>query len=143
MPEAKTGDTVKVHYTGRFDDGDVFDTTTNREPFQFTIGEDDVILGFQQAVIGMKPGDTKTERITPKSAYGPYRSELVVEVDKTTIADDVEPEIGQRFRVSQPDGQKFDVTVKEVSDSKVTFDANHPLAGQDLTFDIELIEIIG
>ena len=143
MPEAKTGDTVKVHYTGKFDDGDVFDTTTNREPFQFTIGEDDVILGFQQAVIGMKPGDTKTERVTPKSAYGPYRSELVVEVDKTTITDDVEPDIGQRFRVSQPDGQKFDVIVKEVSESKVTLDANHPLAGKDLTFDIELIEIIG
>ncbi len=143
MPEAKKGDTVKVHYTGRFDDGDIFDTTTNREPFQFKIGEDDVIFGFQQAVIGMKPGDIKTERITQKGAYGPYRSELVVEVDKKNIADDIEPEIGQRFRVSQPDGQKFDVTVKEVSESKVTLDANHPLAGKDLTFEIELLEIIG
>lgn len=143
MSGAKTGDTVKVHYTGRFDDGDVFDTTTNREPFQFKIGGDDVILGFQQAVIGMKPGDTKTERITQESAYGPYLNELVVEIDKTNIADDVEPEIGQRFRVSQPDGNKFDVTVKAVSESKVTLDANAPLAGKDLTFDIELIDIIG
>ena len=142
MSKAKHGDNVKVHYTGKLDNGNVFDTTNNQEPLQIKIGKNEVIPGFEQAIIGMEPGETKTTKISANRAYGTYREELVVEVNKDKIIDDVKPEVGQKLKVSQPDGQKFVVTVKEVSASTVTLDANHPLAGKDLTFEIQLLEII-
>ena len=142
MPGVKQGDTVKVHYTGKLDNGDVFDTSVNGDPLQFTVGKRDVIAGFEQAVMGMMPGETKSTKISAHRAYGPYREELVVEVDKKNIDDDMDLQIGQRLKIKQPDGQEFIVTVTELSDQKVKLDANHPLAGKDLTFDINLIEIV-
>jgi len=143
MPGVKQGDTVKVHYTGRLDNGDVFEASAEQEPLQFTVGSREVIPGFEQAVMGMTPGESKTTKISAPRAYGPHLKDLVVEVDRKNIGDEVDLQIGQRLQITQPDGQKFIVTVTEMSDLKVKLDANHPLAGKDLTFDINLIEIVG
>jgi peptidylprolyl isomerase len=141
MAQAKKGDTVKVHYTGKLDDGSVFDTSADREPLQFTIGEGQIIPDFEQAVVGMNPGDSKTVQIPSDRAYGPHREEMVMEVDRNEFPADLEPKVDQRLQVSQQDGQTFAVTVTAVSETKVTLDGNHPLAGKDLTFDIQLSEI--
>lgn len=141
MGQAKPGDIVKIHYTGRLNDGTVFDSSINRDPLEFTLNGGQVIPGFDQAVVGMSPGETKTEKIPMDQAYGPYRTEMVVEVTKQQMPAGLEPEVGQQLQVQQPNGQVLPVFVTDVTDSKVTLDANHPLAGEDLTFDIELVEI--
>ncbi|WP_315790706.1 peptidylprolyl isomerase [Fischerella sp. JS2] len=141
MGQAKLGDTVKVHYTGKLDDGTVFDTSVEREPLQFSIGEGLVIPGFEQAVVGMTPGESKRTNIPADEAYGPYRPELVMVVDKERIPTDVSVEVGQMLQISQSNGQAIPVVVTEVSDSQITLDANHPLAGQELIFDIQLVQI--
>jgi FKBP-type peptidyl-prolyl cis-trans isomerase 2 len=141
MGQAKPGDTVKIHYTGKLDDGTVFDSSASREPLEFTLSSGQVIPGFDQAVLGMSPGETKTEKIPMDQAYGPYREEMVVEVSRQQMPPELEPEVGQQLQVQQPDGQTIPVFVTEVTESTVTLDANHPLAGEDLTFDIELVEI--
>jgi peptidylprolyl isomerase len=142
MIQAKPGDTVKIHYTGKLDDGTVFDSSTNREPLEFTLDQGQVIPGFEQAVLGMSPGESKTQKIPMDQAYGPYREEMVIQVNKEQLPPDLEPEVGQQLQVQQPNGQAVPVFVTEVSDSNVTLDANHPLAGENLTFDIQLVEII-
>jgi len=142
MAQAKTGDTVKVHYTGKLDDGTTFDTSADREPLQFTIGEGQLITDFEQAVIGMNPGDSKTVQIPSDNAYGPRHEEMVMEVDRQEIPEGMNPEVDQMLQVRQSDGQAFVVKVTAVSESKVTLDGNHPLAGKDLTFDIQLDEIV-
>lgn len=141
MTQAKPGDTVKIHYTGRLEDGTVFDSSANREPFEFTINSGQVIPGFDQAVTGMTPGETKTKKIPVDQAYGPHRPEMVIEVDKQQLPPDLRPEVGQQLQVQQENGQIIPVFVAEVTDSTITLDANHPLAGEDLTFDIQLVEI--
>ncbi len=141
MTQVRLGDTVKVHYTGKLGNGEVFDSTADKEPLTFTLGEGTVIPGFEQALIGMNPGEEKTVKISAIRAYGPYQKQLVVDVDKEKFVDEIEPEIGQRFQVSQPDGTKFVVTVLSIEETKVTLDANHPLAGKDLTFDIQLLDV--
>jgi len=138
---AKTGDTVKVHYTGKLDDGTVFDSSNGREPLQFTIGEGQVIPGFEQAVTGMKPGESQTVKIPVEEAYGPYQQELVLVVGQDQFPADLEPEVGQQLQITQADGKVTVVTVTGISESGVILDANHPLAGKDLTFEIELMEI--
>ena len=142
MAQAKTGDTVKVHYTGKLDDGTIFDTSIKREPLQFTIGEGKIIPDFEQAVIGMNPGETKNVQIPSDNAYGPHLEDRVMVVDRSEFPEDLKPEVDQRLQVRQSDGQVFAVTVIDVSESKVTLDGNHPLAGKDLTFDIQLSEIV-
>ena len=142
MTEAKNGDTVKVHYTGKLDDGAVFDTSTNRDPLQFTIGKDQVIPGFEQTIIGMNPGKSKTTKIPADKAYGPHRKEMVLVVDRNQLPVDLKPEVGQQLQNRQADGRTIRVTITEVSESSVTLDANHPLAGKDLTFDVQLVEIV-
>ncbi|UCB46454.1 MAG: peptidylprolyl isomerase [Spirochaetota bacterium] len=142
MPGVKFGDTVKVHYTGKLDNGDVFDNTDDKGPLTFLLGDGKVIPGFEQALVGMNPGEKKTVKISALRAYGPYLKQLVIEVGKDKFVDNIEPEIGQRLQINQPDGEKFIVTVTEVSESNVILDANHPLAGKDLTFDIHLLEIM-
>ena len=139
---AKEGDTVKVHYTGTLEDGSVFDTSVEREPLQFTIGEGTVIPGFEQGVIGMKLGESKTITIPADQAYGPYYEDRVWVVDRDQLPPGMEPEVGQRLQTTQANGQIVVVTVINVSESTVTVDANHPLAGKDLTFEIQLVEII-
>lgn len=138
--EAKAGDRVAVHYTGRFADGSVFDSSRGHEPLRFTIGAQEVIPGFEHAVIGMSPGQSKTQTIPSEQAYGPRNEEMVVAVDRKEFPSDMDVQVGQRLKLSQ-EGQTMVVTVTEVGDASVTLDANHPLAGQDLVFDIELVEI--
>ncbi|MEW6382032.1 MAG: peptidylprolyl isomerase [bacterium] len=139
--QAKEGDTVRVHYTARFMDGTVFDSSVMREPLEFTIGEGLLIPGFEQAVVGMHPGESKTEQVSAEQAYGPHRDEMVLEVDRNQFPSGLEPEVGQQLQVRQANGLITDVTVTDVHDSRVTLDANHPLAGKDLVFDIQLVEI--
>ncbi len=141
MTQAKLGDTVLVHYTGKLLDGTVFDSSMSRDPLEFSIGEGEVIPGFEQAVIGMSPGETKTEEIPCDRAYGPHRPEMVMLVDRQQIPDDLEIEEGLQLQLQHPSGQVINVTVTEMDDSKVILDANHPLAGQDLTFDIHLVAL--
>ncbi len=141
MTQAKHGDTVKVHYTGKLDDGTVFDSSSDRDPLEFTIGSGNIIPGFERAVVGMTPGDSKTETIPTDDAYGPYMEEMVVTIDRQQMPAEMEPEVGQQLHIQQPDGNVLPVIVTDVSSSTVTLDANHPLAGEDLTFDIRLVEI--
>ncbi|MBW4419061.1 MAG: peptidylprolyl isomerase [Myxacorys californica WJT36-NPBG1] len=141
MAQAKLGDMVKVHYTGKLDDGTVFDSSTDGSPLEFTIGSGQIIPGFEQAVVGMSPGDSKTELIPVDQAYGPHREDMVVIVDRAQMPGDLEPEIGQQLQIQQPTGQPIPVVVTEVSEADITLDANHPLAGEDLTFDIQLVDI--
>lgn len=142
MAEAKKGDTVKVHYTGKLEDGSVFDSSDGRDPLEFTLGEGQVIPGFEAAVVGMNASDSKTTTISSDDAYGPHRKEMVAAVDRDQFPPDITPEVGQQLQMQRPDGQKIVVAVTEVSESSVTLDANHPLAGKDLTFEIELVEIV-
>lgn len=141
MPQAKQGDTVKVHYTGKLDDGTVFDSSQEREPLEFTIGTGTIIPGFEQAVIGMSPGESKTEVIPTDRAYGPYLEEMVLQVERQQLPTDMDPEVGQQLQLQHPTGEVIPVIITDVSSSTVTLDANHPLAGEDLTFDIQLVAI--
>lgn len=142
MAKAKDGDTVRVHYTGKFQDGTVFDSSVNHDPLEFTIGDGQLIPGFEQAVIGMNPGETKTQEVPSDLAYGPHREELVLEVDRDKIPPDINPTVGQQLQMSSRDGRSTTVVVSAVTEKTVSLDANHPLAGKDLIFDIELVEIV-
>ncbi|NJR51396.1 MAG: peptidylprolyl isomerase [Leptolyngbyaceae cyanobacterium CSU_1_3] len=141
MAQAQQGDTVKVHYTGKLDDGTVFDSSSSGDPLEFTIGSGNIIPGFEKAVVGMSPGDSKTELIPVDDAYGPHREEMVLVVDRAQMPSDLDPEIGQQLQIQQPSGQAIPVVITDISEAEVTLDANHPLAGEDLTFDIQLVEI--
>lgn len=141
MSQAKNDDTVKVHYTGTLADGTVFDSSRDQDPMEFTVGGGELIKGFDEAVVGMAVGDSKTINIAAADAYGAYRDDLVFNVDKGQFPEGADPEVGQQFQTQTEDGSPFMVVVKEVNGEEVTLDANHPLAGQDLTFDIELMEI--
>ena len=142
MVQAKHGDTVKVHYTGKLEDGTVvFDSSENREPLQFTIGEGKIIPGLERAVVGMSPGESKTEKVLADQAFGPYREELVLEVDRQRIPADVKLEVGKRLKFRLANDQTTQALVTDVSESKVTVDANHPLTRSDLIFNIQLLEI--
>jgi len=139
---AKPGDTVAVHYTGKLADGSVFDTSKDRDPVQFVLGQRRVIPGFDKAIAGMAPGQKKTAEVPPEDAYGPRRPELVLEVARDQIPPDVSAEVGQELQVQTTAGQAIPAVVVEASDTAVTLDANHPLAGQELTFEIELVDVV-
>jgi FKBP-type peptidyl-prolyl cis-trans isomerase 2 len=141
MSEAKKGDTVKVHYTGRLDETTVFDSSSDRDPIEFKIGDGNLISGFENAVEGMKVGDKVTVNIPPEEAYGPYRKELVQDVDKKQFPENVVPEIGRQLQITQGEQQMI-VTITGIQNEIVTLDANHPLAGKELIFDLELVEIV-
>ena len=141
MSQAKANDKVKVHYTGTLDDGTVFDSSKDRDPFEFTVGTGQVIAGFDSGIIGMSVGETKTVKIPAKDAYGQVRDDLVLDVKKSEIPADLNPAVGEKLQINQADGRVVPVTVTAVSDETITLDANHPLAGKDLTFEIELLEI--
>jgi len=138
---AKDSDTVKVHYTGTLDDGTVFDTSIEREPLEFTLGEGMLIPGFEEAVKGMQVGQSKTVTIPAEEAYGPYLDDLIIVVERSQLPEGLDPEVGQVLEVTQEDGRTGVVTVIDVSETTITVDANHPLAGKDLTFEIKLVEI--
>ena len=141
MAGAKQGDVVKVHYTGKLEDGMVFDSSAEREPMEFIIGEGQIIPGFEEAVIGLEPGNSTTTTVPPEKGYGPRRDELVVSVERAQLPEDMDPQVGQRLQSEQEDGQTIAFTVTETAEESITLDANHPLAGKDLTFEIELVEI--
>jgi len=142
LAQAERGETVKVHYTGRLEDGTVFDTSMERHPLLFTIGEDRIFPGFEQAVVGMRPGESKTVRVPMEDAFGPYCEDMVVTVDRDRFPEDLNLEVGQTLEITSSGGQRTVVTVTDISDSEVTLDANHPSAGKDLILDIGLIEIL-
>lgn len=142
MAQAKQGDTVIVHYTGKINNGIVFDTSRSRHPLQFTIGKEQVIAGFEQAVVGMKTGESKTTTIPMDQAYGPRRQDMITTMEHSLLPQDFQTKVGQRLELTQMDDQKILVTVMAVTDTTLTLDANHPLAGKDLTFDIELVGIV-
>ncbi len=137
----QTGDTVKVNYTGRLLDGTVFDSSEGREPLEFTVGGGNLIKDFEEAVVGMSPGDTKTVQIEAVNAYGPHQDELVFVVPREQLPEGIEPQVNQAYQLQGNEGQKLTVLVTEAGDRSVTFDGNHPLAGKDLEFDIELVEV--
>jgi len=141
MTQAKNGDNVQVHYTGTLEDGTVFDTSRSRSPLQFTLGEGRLIPGLEEAVTGMNRGDAKKVTIPPDKAYGQQRDELIVNMDRTQLPADVQPVVGQRLEITQANDQNVLVTVTDVTDSSITLDANHPLAGKALVFELELMEI--
>ncbi|MDH3392840.1 MAG: peptidylprolyl isomerase [Desulfobulbaceae bacterium] len=141
MAQAKAGDTVHVHYTGRLTDGTVFDTSDGRDPLKFTVGEGQVIPGFDNAILEMTVGDKKTVEIPVDQAYGPTQDDLVMPVPRNQFPPDITPEVGQQLQVGSPSGELMVVTVTDVKEDIVTLDANPPLAGEDLTFDIELVAI--
>ena len=138
---ARDGNTVKVHYTGTLEDGTTFDTSVEREPLEFTLGTDRMIPGFEKAVYGLAVGESKTVTILAEEAYGPYRPDLVAVVEREQLPAGLEPEVGQQLHAQQTDGSTARVLVTDVSEATITVDANHPLAGKGLTFEIELVEI--
>lgn len=138
---AKLGDTVRVHYIGRFNDV-VFDSSKGSDPIQFTLGEGQVIPGFEHAIEGMDEGDVKSVTIHPDEAYGPHLDELMMHVEKNQLPPDLDPQVGEHLEVQTPDGDLLVVKVADKKESDITLDANHPLAGKDLTFEIELIEVM-
>jgi peptidylprolyl isomerase len=142
MSQAKTGDTVHVHYTGKLDDGTEFDSSAGREPLEFAVGGGQVIAGFDKAVEGMTAGDTKSVRIPADEAYGSHHDQLVQEVPRSALPDEIEPVVGMRLQTPGPEGQAIQLVVTAVSPDSVTVDGNHPLAGEALNFDIELIKIV-
>lgn len=141
MTTAQSGSTVKIHYKGTLENGDVFDSSEGREPLEFTIGNGQVITGFDEAVTGMNVGEKKSVKIPVDKAYGPRNEELVLEAPKEHVPPDLKPEIGQRLEMGGPNGELLLVTVVEITDTHITLDANPPLAGMDLNFDIELVAI--
>ena len=136
---ANEGDTVRVHYTGKLPDGSEFDSSRDREPLEFTLGEGKVIPGFTDIVEGMNPGDTETATVEPDRAYGERDEERMIEVEREQVPDDIE--VGEQLEVQQPNGQRARVSVAEIEEETVTLDGNHPLAGRELTFEVELVEI--
>jgi peptidylprolyl isomerase len=140
--QATSGQTVRVHYTGTLEDGSTFDSSKGRDPLEFTVGGGQVIGGFDQAVAGMAPGDTKTVTIAADAAYGPHRPELVQELPRAAIPAEVDLAPGNRLAAKDQAGNELVLTVVDANDETATLDANHPLAGEDLTFEIELVEVL-
>jgi len=141
MAEVKGNDTVKVHYTCRLRDCTVFDSSLSREPLEFTIGQKMVIPGFEEGMIGMTVGETRTVSIASQDAYGPYLEDLVGSIKRTQIPPNIDLQVGGILQMQTPDGGTMLVVVKALTDEAVTLDANHPLAGKDLAFEINLLEI--
>lgn len=142
MNQAKTGDTVRVHYKGQLTDGSVFDESAQDTPLEFQIGSGMLLPDFEAAIIGMNLGDSKQVAIEAERAYGTPREDLLIEVDRAQFPDHIAPEVGLQLRLNQPDGTPLTVAISDFSDTSVTLDANHPLAGENLIFDIKLVEIL-
>ncbi len=142
MAQAKSGDSVRIHYKGALEDGTVFDTSHDSDPFTFTLGGGMVIPGFDNGVIGMNEGEVRTVSIEPENGYGEYEAQNVLTVDESQLPDDVTPELGVELQLQSEDGRGFNVTISKIDGDKIELDGNHPLAGKVLTFEITLVEII-
>ncbi|HKJ16322.1 MAG TPA: peptidylprolyl isomerase [Xanthomonadales bacterium] len=141
MSNAKSGDTVKIHYTGTLDDGTQFDSSKDRDPLEFEVGSGQVIPGFDKAVEGMAVGEEKTVNIEPGDAYGQRHDQMIQEVPKSALPEGMEPEVGMGLQAQSQDGQPVNLLVTEIGEETITVDGNHPLAGKNLNFDIQLVSI--
>ena len=148
MAQAKQGDTVRVHYTGRLTSGEVFDSSEGSNdgsecaPLEFTIGGQQVIPGFEAGVLGLAPGEAKTVTIPVDLAYGPHNPDMVAVVPRDQVPPHIEVALGSQLELTQEDGEAFNVIITDVTDTTITLDANHPLAGRELIFDLKLVEIV-
>ena len=147
MAQAKAGDTVRVHYEGQLSDGTIFDSSLEREPIEFILGQDTVIPGFEQAVIGMEVGESKDVSIPPEEGFGDYSEDLVVNIEKTILPPDINPELGMQLEVSSEEVSSEEetprvFTIADIAEDSITLDGNHPLAGAEIAFKIELLEIL-
>ncbi len=142
MSAVIAGNKVKIHYTGTFDDGEIFDSSREADPLEFEVGSGQVIPGFDNAVIGMHVGETKQVRLPENEAYGPYNQEMVFDAEPDQFEEGLIPEVGQQFQTTMEDGTPLLLTVKSVEDGKIVLDANHPMAGKTLNFDLEVVEIV-
>ena len=142
MCKVKQGSKIKVHYTGQLEDGTEFDSSRNRDPLEFEVGSGQIMPGVDKGVVDMKVGETRKLTIEPENAYGPVREDLVGQVDKSAFPDDINPQIGQQLQMERSDGDPIQVVVTAIEGDKVTLDANHPMAGQTLVFDVEVTEIL-
>ena len=141
MYKIKNGDTISVHYTGTLTSGEVFDSSLDREPLKVTLGKDQLIPGFEHAILGLSVGEKVTTNIPSKEAYGEYNSDMVLQIPNNQLPPELDAQIGMQLQLNQPNGQVIPVQITQVKAEMVTIDANHPLAGEDLKFDIEIIEI--
>ncbi|EIA07646.1 peptidylprolyl isomerase [Flavobacterium frigoris] len=141
MSQVKENNTVKVHYTGKLSDGQVFDSSEGKEPLEFTLGQGRLIPGFEKGLIDMKLNEKKTITIASDEAYGAVREDLIQEVAKSELPQEITPEVGMGLVSKAPDGQEMNLLVAEVREESIVLDGNHPLAGKDLTFDLEVVEI--
>lgn len=141
MTKVKANDNIKVHYTGTLNSGEVFDSSEGREPLAFTAGAGQMIKGFDDAVIGMELNESKTVTIPSEEAYGPVQDQLIQEIPKSSLPEGLNPEVGQKLSSRYPDGQEVIVEVVKATEDSITIDANHVLAGKDLTFEIKVVEI--
>ncbi|SDG90825.1 FKBP-type peptidyl-prolyl cis-trans isomerase [Pelagibacterium luteolum] len=142
MTQAKHGDTVRIHYTGRLTDGTQFDSSDGRDPLEFQVGSGQIIKGLEEQIEGMAVGDKQTVTIPADAAYGPHRAEGVQTVPRAQIPDGVDTSVGARLQATGGDGRTMTLTVVDTSDAEITVDANHPLAGKDLVFDVELVAVV-
>lgn len=142
MPQAKKGDKVKVHYTGKLKDGTIFDSSLQREPLEFIIGGGMVIAGFDEGVLGLQIGENITVNIAPEQGYGPHRPEMMITIPRQQFPAHLNPQIGDKYQVPDPTGRVSVLTVTDLNTENVTLDANHELAGKDLIFEIQLLEIV-
>jgi FKBP-type peptidyl-prolyl cis-trans isomerase 2 len=142
MAKAKTGDKIRIHYTGKLEDGTVFDSSLEREPLEFTLGQREVIPGIEAALEGMEPGEKREAKVSASDGYGAYKDDMVATVGKDQLPGEIPAEVGQRLEVRDSQGHVFPARIVETSESTVTLDANHPLAGKSLLFDLQLVEIV-
>jgi len=141
MTAVAEGTKVKVHYTGTFDDGEVFDSSRQADPLAFEVGAGEVIPGFEQAVVGMQVGDNKKIRLEEDEAYGPYNEEMIIDADPSQFDEGLDPQVGQQFQTQTQDGTPLLLTVIDKDEEKIKLDANHPMAGKALNFDLEIVEV--
>jgi peptidylprolyl isomerase len=142
MSKAKSGDTVRVHYTGKLEDGTKFDSSAGKDPLEFSLGANDVLPGLDSAIEGMAVGDSKSVKIAANDAYGPRHEQLIQDVPREHLPDDMQPAVGMQLQAQGQDGQPIRLVITAVEDKTITVDGNHPLAGKPLNFDIELVEIV-
>jgi len=142
MAQAKSGDTVRIHYSGFLMDGTIFDSSLEGEPFEFTLGDGSVIPGFDAGLLGMAEGDEKTLAIPPERAYGARDEDLVAEIARTQIPPDIDPQVGAILQITSEEGDASNVIITKVTDSAITLDGNHPLAGQELIFEVKLLTVV-
>lgn len=142
MAQAKAGDKVRVHYKGQLSDGTIFDSSLEREPIEFILGQDTVIPGFEDAVIGMEAGESKDVSIPPEEGFGEYSEDLVVNIEKTILPPEINPELGMQLEVSSEEETPRVFTIADIAEDSITLDGNHPLAGKEIAFKITLLEIL-